>query len=62
MNHLALASTPHSSSSVDSFTPVHSAQDDKPCSAWTLAWIGLGENKGALLPPHSTKAGREVSG
>ena len=33
-----------------------------PCRAWTSACIGFGENKGALLPPHSTKAAREIMG
>ncbi len=39
-NHFASGSMPASSNSVDSRTPVHSAQETRPCSAWTLAWIG----------------------
>src|SRR5580704_177203 len=53
-NHSACASMPTSSNSVDNLTPVHSAQETRPCSACTLAWIGSLENSGALLPPHST--------
>jgi hypothetical protein len=60
--HFALGSTPASSSSVDKRTPVHSEHEARPCSAWTLAWIGSLENSGALLPPHSTKPMRDTVG
>jgi len=60
--HFAFGSMPVSSSSVESGTPVHSAQEARPCSACTLAWIGSGEKSGALLPPHSTKVKRDTSG
>ena len=62
MNHFAFGSMPVSSSSVESLTPVHSAQETRPCSACTLAWIGSLENIGALLPPHSTNAICETIG
>ena len=62
MSHFAFGSMPVSSSSVESCTPVHSAQDTRPCSACTLAWIGSLENSGALLPPHSTNAMRDTIG
>ena len=39
-NHSVAGSIPASSNSVESLTPVHSAQDMRPWSAWTLAWIG----------------------
>ena len=58
----AFGSAPASSSRIDSGTPVHSAQDTRPCSAWSGAWIGSGENIGALLPPHSTKCLRVTIG
>src|SRR5207245_3517711 len=61
-SHLALGSTPVSSSRVESATPVHSAQDASPCSACTLAWMGSREKSGALLPPHSTKVMRDTIG
>jgi len=60
--HFAFGSIPVSSSKVESGTPVHSAQDARPCSACTLAWIGSFENIGALLPPHSTKVMRDTIG
>src|SRR6266542_3847876 len=37
MNHFAFGSRPVSSSKVESLTPVHSAQETRPCSACTLA-------------------------
>ena len=62
MNHFACGSMPVSSSKVASRTPVHSAHDTRPCSAWAVAWIGVLENIGALFPPHSTNAMRETIG
>src|SRR5262245_27125914 len=62
MNHFAFGSTPTSSSSVVSITPVHSAQEQSPCSACTLAWMGSLEKSGALLPPHSRKEMRDTIG
>ena len=61
-SHFAFGSIPVSSSKAESGTPVHSAQDARPCSACTLAWIGSFENIGALLPPHSTKVMRDTIG
>src|SRR5260370_1389448 len=61
-NHFAWGSTPAWSSSVDSGTPVHSAQEERPCKACTVAWSGSLENIGALLPPHSTKCVRDTIG
>src|SRR5579872_929961 len=62
ISHFALGSIPVSSSSVESLTPVHSAQETRPCKACTFACIGSGENIGALLPPHSRNVTRETSG
>ena len=62
MSHFAFGSMPVSSSKVESMTPVHSAEDTRPCSACTLAWIGSLENNGALLPPHSTNVMRDTIG
>ena len=62
MNHFAVGSMPVSSSRVESLTPVHSAQEARPCSACTLACTGSLENIGALLPPHSRKVMRVVIG
>src|SRR6267142_6416656 len=55
ISHFAFGSMPVSSRSSDSGTPVHSAQEQRPCSACTLAWIGSLENIGALLPPHRSE-------
>jgi hypothetical protein len=38
MNHLALRSTPTSSSSVESLTPVHSAQEGQPVQSLHVSW------------------------
>ena len=62
ISHFAFGSIPASSSSVESITPLHSAQETRPCNACTLAWIGSGEKSGALLPPHSTNAMRDTVG
>ena len=55
-------SMPVSSSSVDSSTPVHSAFDTRPCSAWAVTCNGSLENIGALLPLHSRKCVRVTIG
>ncbi len=61
-SHFAFGSMPVSSSSVESSTPVHSALETSPCSAWALACTGSLENIGALLPLHSTKCMRVTIG
>ena len=61
-SHFAFGSMPVSSSSVDSSTPVHSALDTSPCSAWAVACTGSLENIGPLLPLHSTNAMRVTIG
>jgi hypothetical protein len=43
-------------------TPVHSAHETRPCSSCTVPAIGVFENSGPLLPPHSIKAIRETIG
>ena len=53
---------PVSSRSVDNSTPVHSAFDTSPCSAWAVAWTGSLENIGAELPLHSRKCMRVTIG
>ena len=42
-------------SSVESSTPVHSALETSPCSAWAVTCNGSLENIGAELPVHSRK-------
>ena len=39
-SHCAFGSTPASSRSVESLTPVHSAQDNRPWIGWTPTWAG----------------------
>src|SRR5260370_33429802 len=61
-SHFAFGSMPVSSSSVDRGTPVHSALEQSPCSAWAVACTGSLENIGALLPAHSTQCVRVTIG
>src|SRR4051812_32718270 len=56
-NHLALPFTPHSLSSVDSSTPVHSALLVMPCVSCTVL-----ARRDALLPAHSMKCRRVTDG
>ena len=56
-NHFAVPFTPHSLSSVDRSTPVHSAQLDIPCDSCTV--LALGECR---FPAHSMKCRRVTDG
>ena len=55
-------STPASSSSVESFTPVHSAQLKTPWMAAMPSGCGCGALSAWLLPAHSMKAMRDCIG
>src|SRR5690349_5570132 len=59
--HDALGSTPHSFSSSDSQTPVHSLQLVKPCARCTLTSPGPCHSL-ELLPEHSRKKIRDTDG
>ena len=60
--HLALGSTPASSSRVASRTPVHSAHETRPWIAGTLSGCACGALSAPELPAHSTKAMRDSIG
>ena len=60
--HFALGSMPVSSSRVESITPLHSEQKERPWIACTFSCSGSFENSGAELPPHSTKPMRDTIG
>ena len=55
-------STPASSSSVESLTPVHSAQASRPWIAGALSGCACGALSAPLLPAHSMKAMRDSIG
>src|SRR5262249_20612735 len=56
-NHVALLFRPHSLSSVESSTPVHSEQLVIPCDSCTVLWRGV-----CRFPAHSRKCNRLTDG
>ena len=60
ITQVAAGSTPASSSSVESFTPVQSEHDSRPWIAWMSALAGCGALSAPLLPAHSRKVMRDV--
>src|SRR5712691_1615069 len=60
-NHLALERTPHSLSTIESGTPVHSEVDVSPCVPWTVRSVGF-DHSVRPLPEHSMNMILEIDG